>query len=281
MPSQQIRRGSSIRRGRGSAEPGPTRAELEAVQLSVEDFRSRLEPVPGRLAQTAKAIDAQQKRLETLAQALERTRAALDATRTDLVALGQTAARGPLARAAEALRGLRARTRPATPPPVAADAPAAGQTAKPKITWVLAGGKVAPEARAVMVALFGLPPAEIEGVVAKLTAAAAADPGPLVRVYLTDSSAFDAFRARGLPFEYLPPPPAELHGPRRDWSVYQTRRFALLCDKWQPVEVVCFGPAATARLAAWQASPHLPDSVRQLLPLAPAGPGPAAERPTN
>ena len=107
MPSQQIRRGAGIRRGRIAADPGPTRAELEAVQLSVEDFRSRLEPVPGRLAQTAKAIDAQQKRLDALAAALEKTRAALEATRTDIAALGQAAARGPLARATEVLRGIR------------------------------------------------------------------------------------------------------------------------------------------------------------------------------
>ena len=91
-------------------------------------------------------------------------------------------------------------------------------------------------------------------------------------MYLTDSSAFDAFRSRGLPFEYLPPPPTGERGRQRDWSVYQTRRFALLCDKWQPVEVVSFGPAATARLAAWQASPHLPGSVKQLLPLPADGP---------
>ena len=267
MPSQQIRRAAPIRRGRAATDPGPTRAELEAVSLSVEEVRARLEQVPGRLAHTAKTVDAQQKRLDALATALEKTRAALEATRSDLAAVGQAAARGPVARAVAALRSLRARARdaetPTVPGPAASDAPV-----KPKPNWVLAGGKVAPDARAVMVALFGLPPAEIEEVVAKLSAAALPGPGQLVRVYLTDSPAFDPFRARGLPFEYLPPPPTSGRSSHRDWPVYQTRRFALLCDKWQPVEVVGLGPAATARLAAWRASPHLPDSVRQLLPLA-------------
>ena len=266
MPSQQIRRAAPIRRGRAATEPGPTRAELEAVSLSVEEVRARLEQVPGRLAHTAKAVDAQQKRLDALAAALEKTRAALEATRSDLVSVGQAAARGPVARAVAALRSLRARSRD-TDTPAVPEAPAAEAPAKPKINWVLAGGKVGPEARAVMVALFGLPPAEIEEVVAKLATAALPASPELVRVYLTDSPAFDAFRARGLPFEYLPVPPTSGRGSHRDWAVYQTRRFALLCDKWQPVEVVGLGPAATSRLAAWRASPHLPDSVRQLLPL--------------
>ena len=137
-----------------------------------------------------------------------------------------------------------------------------------KPNWVLAGGRASPQARAVMVALFGLSPAEIDGVVAKL-AAVETDSGELVRVFLTDNNDFDPFRRRGLPFEYLPPsPPEKARRGQRDWSMYQLRRFALLCDKWQPVEVVGFGPAAAARLAAWQASPHLPNSVRQLLAVA-------------
>ncbi len=265
MASQQIRRGAATRRGRGLAERGPTRAELEAVQLSVEALGSRLEPVPTRLAQTAKTLEAQQKRLDGLTAALEKTRAALEATRTDIALLGQEAVRGPVARTAAALRGF-LRGGPRMPPAATAEAPAAGPPSVPRINWVLSGGKVAPEARAVLVALFGLSPAEIEGVVAKLSIAATSEPDALVQVYLTDSSAFDAFRARGLPFEYLPPPPASRGGPQRDWSVYQVRRFALLCDKWQPLEVVSFGPAAAAQLAAWQASPHLPQSVKQLLP---------------
>jgi hypothetical protein len=258
MPSTPIRRGLAGRRKPDRPDPAATRAELEAVQLAVEELRGRLDPVPGRLAQAAKALDAQHKRLEALTAQLEKTRAALEAATAEPPL--PPASQGPLGRARAALGRLRAR---AAPPAAGISAPQPPPV-PPKINWVLAGGKAGPNARAVMVALFGLAPPEIEAVVAKL--AAVPDPGDVVRVFLTDDSAFDAFRLRGLPFEYLPrAEPGD--GGRRDWGIYQTRRFALLCDKWQPVEVVGLGPVATARLAAWRASPHLPESVRQLLPL--------------
>lgn len=272
MPSPPIRRSASASRVRSTADARPTRAELDSVHLLVEDFRSRLEPLAARLAQMAKSIDAQQKRLDALTAGLEQTRVALEVTRDVMTAHAQAATRGPLAWTMERLRALRARPMRAAPLPALCDAPPPAPVA-PKLNWVLAGGRAGPQARAVMVALFGLSAAEIDTVVAKLTAAAEPAPAELVRVFLTDGSAFDAFRARGLPFEYLPPTPRDpARRGQRDWGVYQLRRFALLCEKWQPVEVVGFGPVATARLAEWQASPHLPATVKQLLAVADNGP---------
>lgn len=263
MPSSPIRRGLAVRGPRAPTD-GPTKADLEALQRAVDEIRVRVEPLPGRIVQATKAIEQQHKRLEVLAQALDKFRVQMEAAQA---AARDAAARTPIARARDALKALRrVPAAPAARTPAAAPSVAPAKTALPKLDWVLSGGKARPEARAVLVAVFGLDPDEIDAVVAKLVAAAPGD-GSLVQVFLTDASAFDAFRSRGVPFEYLPPAPTDGTGRPRDWDVYRARRFALLCEKWQPLEVIALGPAAMAQVAAWGASPHLPDAVRRLLPL--------------
>lgn len=104
-----------------------------------------------------------------------------------------------------------------------------------------------PHATCVFAIVVGLPPAELEGVVASLTAKPSVTP-----VFLTDSDAFEIFRERRAVFEYLPPPN---HDPNLDWSLYRLRRLALLRRKWEPSRIVGFGPAAADLISRWRASP--------------------------
>ena len=55
----------------------------------------------------------------------------------------------------------------------------------------------------------------------------------------------------------------------RDWQLYAVRRFAGVCAKWQPVQVVAFGTLAARQLALWRASPQLPAAVKDLLAVTP------------
>lgn len=259
QPSIPPRRLSSGRRP--SAAPDPTLAhELAELRAAVASLQAELRPLPERVAGLAKISDAQRKRVDAVAAAQERAENML--IRQD-GGLGARPDAG-LKRLTARLRGLLPRgTRPPQPTGEAAAEAAAGL---PAVDWVLAGGRVAPEARAVLVALFGLEAQAREIVVQRLTASmGGADPA-IVPVFVTESTDFAPMRRAGAAFEHLP-----LHGgdrpgaPRRDWQLYLTRRFAGLCLKWQPVRVVAFGPAAAGQLAAWRASPQLPDPVRDLL----------------
>ncbi len=280
QPSTPLRRPPAARRP--SAPPDPSLVhELAELRAALASLQAELKPLPERVAGLAKNSDAQRKRVEALAAAQERAQDLL--TRLDGRLLGAQPAPPPgPRRLAERLRGLLARAAGAAAmpreEPAAVEAPLAATT-PPPVDWVLAGSRAAPGARAALVALFGLEPAAREAVVQRLTAAAAATAGPaIVPVFLTETTDFAPMRRAGAAFEHLP-----LHGaahpgaPRRDWPLYLARRFAGLCHKWQPVRVVAFGPVAARQLAAWRASPQMPDAVKDLLAVTDEPP-PTAER---
>lgn len=144
--------------------------------------------------------------------------------------------------------------------------------------WILSGAKQHAGKRAVLAVLFGLPPEEQASLVTRLMTR---EPiAGSIPVFVTDHSAFEPFRAHRALFEYLPQvrraddPAAE-----GDWELYAARRFALLCDKWQPLRVVAFGPAAARRLARWSGSPHLGRELQALLRDATTGTAAEAARP--
>lgn len=255
QPSIPPRRLSSRRRP--SAEPDPTLAhELAELRAAIASLQAELKPLPERVAGLAKISDAQRKRVDAVAAAQERAENLV--TRQD-DSLGARPGTG-LKRFAARLRGLLPRdTRPPSGESAAAEA-------LPSVDWVLAGGRIAPGARAVLIALFGLEDQARETVVQRLTASAGDVDPAIVPVFVTESTDFAPMRRAGAAFEHLPLDGADRPGaPRRDWQLYLTRRFAGLCLKWQPVRVVAFGPVATRQLAAWRASPQLPDAVKGLL----------------
>lgn len=73
---------------------------------------------------------------------------------------------------------------------------------------------------------------------------------------LTDNDAFEVFRARGMPFEYLP---TEDERGRFDaslnWDLYVQRRLAIVRKKWDPVRLIAFGALASETLKLWSGSP--------------------------
>ena len=86
-------------------------------------------------------------------------------------------------------------------------------------------------------AVWGLVPAELERVVARIqTSAAQAGVHP---VFLTDCARLEILRAHRALFEYLPPMEelARL-APTDDALLYLVRRLELLRRKWQPVRIV-------------------------------------------
>lgn len=267
MPSSAgPRRGRPLVR---QTDPELTR-ELAELRASVEELRALLRPLPDRVSGLAKGADAQRKRVDALSEAQTRAQELL--VRLDArLALP----RGPRHRAlADRLRGLLRALRPtpvltpAPPPPSAPPAPAAQA-----LDWILSGPRTTPDTRAVLVALFGLDAGERETVVARILAATAERMPPLLPVFLTDDSDFTALRRHQARFEYLPLHAAERgQGRPRDWALYLVRRFALVCAKWQPVQVVAFGPRAARQLAEWRTSPQLPGAAKELLAV-PPGPG--------
>lgn len=63
-----------------------------------------------------------------------------------------------------------------------------------------------------------------------------------VPVFLTDNDSFELFRARGMVFEYLPPPELrEKFAPDLPWDLYLQRRYALFQRKWRPSGIISFG----------------------------------------
>lgn len=231
--------------------------DLVELRAAVASLRAELKPLQERLAGLAKNSDAQRKRLDAVAAAQERGQALLGQLEVRRSARQAT---GPQRLAARVRALLPRRDLPAPPP---AQSPAAA----PPVDWVLAGGRLAPQTRSVLVALFGLEPAARELVVERLAASAAAatDP-PLVPVFVTDASDFTAMRRARAAFEHLPLQAGGRPGtPERDWQLYLIRRFAGMCAKWQPVQVVAFGTAASRQLAVWRASPQLPAAVKDLL----------------
>jgi hypothetical protein len=103
------------------------------------------------------------------------------------------------------------------------------------------------------VAIFGLAAPELNGVL-QIVDDYSRQHGfePLL---LTDSDAFEHFRARRLVFEYLPPADSEMLGPELDWQLYTQRRLALIRRKWQPVRVISFGRKAAEVVELWCQSP--------------------------
>lgn len=230
--------------------------DLAELRAAVASLQAELKPLQERLAGLAKSSDAQRKRLDAVAAAQERGHALL----------GQLEERQS-ARQASGFHRLAARARALLPRRDLPAPPPAQSPATAPVDWVLAGGRLAPHTRSVLVALFGLEPAARELVVERLAASAAAatDP-PLVPVFVTDASDFTAMRRARAAFEHLPLQAGERpDAPERDWQLYLIRRFAGMCAKWQPVQVVAFGTAASRQLAVWRASPQLPAAVKDLL----------------
>jgi hypothetical protein len=72
--------------------------------------------------------------------------------------------------------------------------------------------------------------------------------GSHIPLFLTDSTDFDLFRARGYVFEYFPGPEklTACEG-AEPWPVYTRRRFELIKKKWNLTNIVQFGPEAFPR----------------------------------
>lgn len=231
--------------------------EMSELKAAVTSLQATLGPLPDQLAKIARATDAQRRRVDALGEAQAKLQERLQRLDERLRNREHHRLRALLG----SLRGLAARLRPNVSSLELPPAPPA-----PPVSWILLGGRATSGARAVLVVLFGLPPSDQEAVIARVLASAASGEPPVVPVFLTDDSDFTVLRRHRALFEYLPFPPADRPGAGpRDWPLYLARRFALLCAKWQPVQVVAFGPAAARQLALWRTSPHLPDAAKELL----------------
>ena len=147
--------------------------------------------------------------------------------------------------------------------PAVAAAVAEGQPAR-RLNWVLAEAADAAERRAVLIVVFGLSPDERQAVVTRLGERPAA--AGIVPVYVTDSTDFEPFREAHAYFEHLPlRRGGRADGGRRDTALYAARRFQLLCDKWKPIRIVGFGPAAARWLATEAGGRRLPEEIRALI----------------
>lgn len=140
--------------------------------------------------------------------------------------------------------------------------PVPAATEKPP-SWILAGAAQAGVDRVVMVLLFGLTIEQQEIIVSRLLHEQL--PSGVAPLFVTDGTGFGPFRAHRAYFERLPlqARPGAAHW--RDQELYAARRFGLLCDKWKPLRVVAFGPAAAQQLEGWRTSPHVTPAVRDLL----------------
>lgn len=251
-------------------------AELRELREALAGFERRLEETSGRTA----PVEGLRKKLDEVAATQAGLRRRLDEIARDLT---KPQARRPgvpqrIGALARRLAGrLGAILRPAGE--ARSDPPAAAATAGPApASWLLSGAKQHAGKRAVLAVLFGLPSQEQAALVARLMTREAA-PGTLP-VFVTDSSAFEPFRAHRALFEYLPQARStDDPAAGRDWELYAARRFALLCDKWQPLRVVAFGPAAARQLARWSVSPHLGPELQALLRDATTGTTADAARP--
>lgn len=75
-------------------------------------------------------------------------------------------------------------------------------------------------------------------------------------LFLIDIDAFELFRVRGLPFEYLPSADQRHQfDSSLNWDLYLQRRLAIIRKKWDPVRLVAFGVSATETLRLWSMSP--------------------------
>ena len=120
-------------------------------------------------------------------------------------------------------------------------------------------------------AVWGLVPAELERVVARIqTSAAQARVHP---VFLTDCARLEILRAHRALFEYLPTMEelARL-APADDALLYLVRRLDLLRRKWQPVRIVACGEEAASILARLAAREEASDALRDLVGSAEAEP---------
>ena len=261
-----------------SAKPAPAVAtEVAALRAKVEAIEAQVRAVPDRLAGIARTTDAQRKRLDGLVVAQDRAQATL----AQIVERLGTPPRGAsvrrrIAALAERVRAWARRLGARVPhrtEAAAAQTPTPAPAPTPTPDWILAGGRVAPGARAVLVVLFGVDAAEREAAVARLLATPPVGGTVLQPVFLTDSSDFAALRRHRALFEYLPGATVDRPGaPTRDWELYRARRLALLCGKWRPVQVVALGPTAARQLEAWRHSPHLGEAIKELLAVAAAPP---------
>jgi GR25 family glycosyltransferase involved in LPS biosynthesis len=169
---------------------------------------------------------------------------------------GQAAPRPARGQAGAAVDGAA----PARPGPAKAAAPAKPLGGQPPLK---VRSLKKPKAHAIMVLVVGLANHELVAVLDLLrTQCARSDLEPIV---VTDCDALELFRTRALAFEYLPPPALRARfAPQLDWDLHLLRRLALLRRKWQPVQIVAFGPNAARLLSQWRDSPFEDDSIHQV-----------------
>jgi GR25 family glycosyltransferase involved in LPS biosynthesis len=126
-----------------------------------------------------------------------------------------------------------------------------------------------PGARTIVIVAVGLQRAELEKVTGMVEGIGGGR--GLVPVVITDSDRFELFRGRRIVVEYLPPAEQRAQfAADLDWDLYRLRRLALLRRKWQPARIVAFGPAASALVRTWAASPF-EDATIHALVSAPTG----------
>ena len=84
-------------------------------------------------------------------------------------------------------------------------------------------------------------------------------------VILTDNDYFEAFRERGMAFEYLPPAQSRhLFAPELEWSLYFQRRLSLFRRKWRPVGIISFGTRTPVDGFEEFLTTETPDASRQV-----------------
>ena len=230
------------------------RGLIEGVAERVSEPRAQAEAL-------AQSLAAQARKLDQLATLQRETVRRLDE-------VGRRRAQPLLARLLDhARRGTatwRARLAAALPGP----APSPAAAPMPPMHWILSG-TAREQARAIMVLVCGLSPDDLTAVLSRIGEGLL--PAGIVPVFVTDGSELAPFRARRALFEQLPLRPPAGRGPARDHELYAARRFCLLGDRWEPLRVVAFGPAAARQLDLWRQSPHVTPAVRELLATAEPG----------
>jgi hypothetical protein len=269
------RRGSAARLGAAappslSLESGIL-AELAAMREKMAAVEQRLAAPAAEAQAMARSADAQWRKLDELAATLGEVWRRQGQAAELLADLREPRSRRTLLRLAGSLHDAVAAVARRVSgrigrwgPPWRAER-RAPQTAEPTPApnWVLAGAQGRGQCRAVLALVFGLDPAEAAALAARLPGKV---PAGVIPVFVTDHNDFAPYRAQRACFEYLPDRRVLSAGATpRDLELYRARRLALLCDKWKPLRVVAFGAEATQQLARWSRSPHLSESVRELL----------------
>ena len=71
-------------------------------------------------------------------------------------------------------------------------------------------------------------------------------------VIITSSERLDLIGRRKIAVEYVPPCAGGLDGEERDWDLYLKHRFELLSRKWDPGDVLAYGPGSADVARIWR-----------------------------